>query len=115
MLTHPPPAANPPSCSVRVYCLPGAVETFDLKTMMGGLDGEDIYRIAHAISPNVAYCLPRNVDRHQVTPAVVAAAIARHLPRLTAAADLLIGPVRRQHRRQCWRAWTSAAKSSATA
>ena len=38
-------------------------ETFDVKTMMGGYDGEELFHLAHAITPSVVYFLPRNVDR----------------------------------------------------
>ena len=38
-------------------------KTFDVATMMGGYDGEELFRLAQAITPAVAYLLPRNVDR----------------------------------------------------
>ena len=41
-------------------------DTFDLRTMMGGLDGLQILRLALRIAPNVAYFLPRNADAAQV-------------------------------------------------
>jgi len=41
-------------------------KTFDLKTMMGGLDGEAIFTLALQSAPNVAYYLPKNADRAQV-------------------------------------------------
>ena len=41
-------------------------EIFDMRTMMGGLDGAQILRDALGAAPNVAYFLPRNTDRAQV-------------------------------------------------
>ena len=40
--------------------------TFDLVTMMGGLDGAEILRSALRVAPNVAYFLPRNADERQI-------------------------------------------------
>ena len=40
--------------------------TFDIVTMMGGYDGEALFKLARAITPSVAYFLPRNVDRAAV-------------------------------------------------
>lgn len=40
--------------------------TFDIKTSMGGLDGERIFRLAEQLSPNIAYFLPRNTPIGQV-------------------------------------------------
>jgi hypothetical protein len=37
-----------------------------MRTMMGGLDGLQILRIALRIAPNVAYFLPRNTDLDQL-------------------------------------------------
>jgi hypothetical protein len=47
---------------------PGYKDTdvFDVATMMGGYDGEELFRLARAITPSVAYLLPRNVDRNAV-------------------------------------------------
>jgi hypothetical protein len=39
---------------------------FDVRTMMGGLDGVAILRHALRIAPNVCYFLPRNADEAQV-------------------------------------------------
>jgi trimethylguanosine synthase len=39
---------------------------FDVATMMGGLDGFELLRLALAISPHVAYYLPRNTARAQL-------------------------------------------------
>ena len=43
-----------------------AAKKFDIRTMMGGLDGEQILREALLAAPNVAYFLPRNVDARQM-------------------------------------------------
>ena len=40
--------------------------TFDLDTMMGGLNGAEILSAALGVAPNVAYFLPKNVDRKRV-------------------------------------------------
>ena len=40
--------------------------TFDMETMMGGLDGVELLRTSLEVAPNVAYFLPRNVDQRQV-------------------------------------------------
>ena len=40
--------------------------TFDLDTMMGGLDGAAVLRAALGAAPNAAYFLPKNVDRRRV-------------------------------------------------
>ena len=37
-----------------------------MKTMMGGLDGEEILRLSLGVAPNVAYYLPRNTQRERV-------------------------------------------------
>ena len=42
------------------------VDSFDVQTMMGGLDGAQILRASLGVAPNVAYFLPKNVDRRQV-------------------------------------------------
>ena len=38
-------------------------EVFDVKTMMGGLDGELLFHLARGITADVVYFLPRNVDK----------------------------------------------------
>lgn len=43
-----------------------AAQTFDVRTMMGGLDGVEILRAALLAAPNVAYFVPRNVDTRQM-------------------------------------------------
>jgi len=43
-----------------------AATEFDARTMMGGLDGFELLRLAFAISPHVAYYLPRNTARSQL-------------------------------------------------
>ena len=40
--------------------------TFDLDTMMGGLNGAEVLSAALDVAPNVAYFLPKNVDRRRV-------------------------------------------------
>ena len=42
-------------------------EVFDVKTMMGGLDGELLFQLARGITPDVVYFLPRNVDKAQAS------------------------------------------------
>ena len=39
---------------------------FDMTSDMGGLDGEELLKVALQIAPNVGYYLPRNVDRRQL-------------------------------------------------
>ena len=43
-----------------------AASTFDVRTMMGGLDGAEILRCALLAAPNACYFLPKNVDLKQV-------------------------------------------------
>lgn len=43
-----------------------AASEFDVATMMGGLDGFELLRLALAISPHVAYYLPRNTASAQL-------------------------------------------------
>ena len=42
-------------------------EVFDVKTMMGGLDGELLFQLARGITADVVYFLPRNVDKAQAS------------------------------------------------
>jgi trimethylguanosine synthase len=75
------PSAHPPAlCGVAVstswqvvFLSPpwggpeyASVEWFDLKTMMGGLDGAAILRHALALAPSVAYFLPKNTHVAQI-------------------------------------------------
>ena len=39
---------------------------FDIVSMMGGLDGFEIFRAAFQVAPNVAYFLPRNTSERQI-------------------------------------------------
>jgi len=44
----------------------GKVSTFDLETMIP-MDGIKLFQLAKEISSNIAYYVPRNVDRNQVS------------------------------------------------
>ena len=60
----PPSRHRVSSCRHHASCAQAA--TFDLVTMMGGLDGATILRHALALAPSVAYFLPKNADVGQV-------------------------------------------------
>jgi len=65
-----PPWGGPKYCKAVV---------FDLRTMMHP-DGVFVFEAARHISPNIAYCVPRNTDLAQVRP--MRAALAGVIPRL---------------------------------
>jgi trimethylguanosine synthase len=56
-------------------------KTFDLVTMMGGLDGAEILRAALRIAPNVAYFLPRNADERQIAQLAAEAGVPVEIER----------------------------------
>lgn len=50
--------------------------TFDIVTMMGGLDGAAVLRAALDVAPNVAYFLPKNADERQIAALAAEAGVA---------------------------------------
>lgn len=58
-------------------------QKFDLVTMMGGLDGEEVLRTALRVAPNVAYYLPRNADMQQVERLAQEAGVSLEVERCT--------------------------------
>jgi trimethylguanosine synthase len=39
---------------------------FDIDTMLGGLNGSQLFAMSRCITPNIAFCLPKNVDKNQI-------------------------------------------------